>query len=167
MGDYTLSDFAAVANEGIGNGSVWLIILFMLIFGGNGFGNRDSAIADNEILSGQKFDTISRQVNSVGDGICSATYNLAEKINGVQNSLGNAITNEGRSIQTQLCAINNNIDDKFAALEKSQLEQKIAEQSQQINQLSMQQMLCGIPKVNNTAWGVYPYNNNNACCGNV
>ena len=31
------------------------------------------------------------------------------------------------------------------------------------NQLSMAQMLCGIPKVNNTAWGVYPYANQGCC----
>ncbi len=61
-------------------------------------------------------------------------------------------------------AINSNIDNKFAALEKSQLEQQLAAQAAQINQLQINQALCGIPRVSNAAWGVYPYSQPTCGC---
>lgn len=162
--NYSLSDIASLMKDGNGLGSsAWLIILFVLIFGwgGNGFGKSDlNSYASNaqaqDILFGQKFQDLNSAINKVGDGIASLGYSQLQQMDANTASINGNITAEGRAIQTQLCAINSNIDNKFAALEKSQLEQRIAEQSQQINQLSMQQMLCGIPKVNNTAWGVVP-----------
>jgi len=170
--NYSLSDLSAVmGNDGWGAGgsSLILIILFVLIFGGGGFfgGNNryaDSALntfatasSQNEILLGQKFDALSRQINQVGDGLCSSTY-----------ALNNAILGEGRALQTQLAncccenqrnvdsvrydmanfasAINSNIDSKFAALEKSQLEQTIQSQAAQINQLALAQQMAGVVK---------------------
>lgn len=175
---YSLSDIASIMNDGNGcGGSAWvLIILFALIFGINGngfgmgrqgeFGQFATAASQSEILLGQQFQTLNQAVNQVGDGLCSSTYALNNAINGVNQNLGTAITSEGRALQNQLCAINSNIDNKFAALEKSNLEQKIAEQSQQINQLSMQQMFCGIPRISNYAYGVYPYATQGCGCGN-
>jgi len=95
MDGYSLADIASVANEGnFGGNSAWIIILFVLIFGlgGNGFGrNTDQAVANNEILSGQKFDSLSRQINAIGDGLSSLGY-----------AQTNQMSNEARAIQTQL-----------------------------------------------------------------
>lgn len=172
----TASDVLAMTNESGMGGNAFLWIFALLILAGGGFGgfgmNRNTygtgefgtfatASSQNEILLGQKFDALGQKVNQIGDGICSSTYALNNAINGVQTNLGNAITTEGRNIQTQLCAINSNIDNKFAALEKSQLEQRIAEQSQAITQLQMQQMLCGVPKFSSTI----PYSNGCGCTG--
>lgn len=171
----TASDVALLNNDGFGgnNSVIWLFALLALFSGGFGwggnrgdFGNYATASSQTEILLGQQFDRIGQAVNSIGNGIADATYALNEKANSVQTVLGGAIVNEGRAIQTQLCAINSNIDNKFAALEKSQLEQKIAEQSQAISQLQTQQMLCGIPRVNNDAWGIYAYPRCGYACGN-
>lgn len=151
----TASDVALLNNDGFGGGNsfMWIFALLILANGGfGGWGNRGdfgqyaTASSQTEILLGQQFDRLSQAVNAIGNGISSATYDL-----------NNRISDEGRAIQTQLCGINSNIDNKFAALEKSQLEQRIAEQSQQISQLQMAQMMCGVPKINNNAWGVYPY----------
>ena len=166
----TASDIALLGNDnGMGGNSfMWIFALLILCggFGNFGFGNRGNgefgqfatSASQSEILLGQKFDALGQKVNSIGDGICSSTYALNNAINGVQNALGGAITNEGRAIQSQLCAINSNIDNKFANLEKSQLEQKIAEQTAQIQQLQTAQMFCGVPKINPYGYGVYPYN---------
>ncbi|MDO4518587.1 MAG: hypothetical protein Q4B78_05200 [Bacillota bacterium] len=54
-------------------------------------------------------------------------------------------------------SINSNIDAKFAAMEKSQLEARIAEQAAKINQLEISKQFCGIPRINSDAWGVFPY----------
>lgn len=165
---YSLSDIAAVS-DGMngGNSIIWLLILFLFL-GNNGFNRGDygqyaTAASQQEILFGQQFQNLDNKLDRLGNGIADATFSVSQQINNVQNGLGNAVANEGRSIQTQLCAINSNIDNKFAALEKSQLEQRIAEQAQQINQLQLAQAMCGVPKISTAAWGVYPYN---ACgCG--
>lgn len=161
------SDIALLNNDGMngGNALIWIFALLILANGGLGFGNRGdygqyaSAASQQEILFGQQFQGLDNKIDRIGNGIADLGYAIQGNLNNVQTVLGGAITTEGRAIQTQLCAINSNIDNKFAALEKSQLEQRIAEQSQQISQLQMAQMMCGIPKVNNTAWGVYPYSN--------
>lgn len=178
--NYSLSDIAAASGNDMFGGNAWImIILFALIFGinGNGFGGRGdygqfaTAASQQDILFSQKFadldNKMDRGFTSLGNGISDATYALNEKTNSLQTVLGGAIANEGRSIQTQLCAINSNIDNKFAALEKSQLEQRIAEQAAQINQLQMAQAMCGVPKINPNMYGVYPYNAIGCGCNNV
>lgn len=140
---YSLSDIAAAMNgeNGFGNNSAWLIILFVLIFGWGGTGFNKSgelnqyatAASQQQILFNQQFDQLGQKINQIGDGICSSTF-----------SLNNSIANEGRNLQSQLCALNSNIDNKFAALEKSQLEQTIAAQQQQINALNLSQQLAGV-----------------------
>lgn len=176
--NYSLADVAAATGGNMmgGNNVIWLFAILILLsgFGGFGYGNRmgdygqfATAASQQDILFGQKFSDLDNKIDRLGNGIADATFALNNAINGVQTNLGGAITNEGRAIQTQLCAINSNIDNKFAALEKSQLEQKIAEQAQAINQLQTQQMFCGIPRINTNAWGVYAYPYSTGCgCGN-
>lgn len=166
MENYSLSDLAAVTNgaEGIGGaGGLGFLILILLFFmiGGNGWnrngelGQYATAASQQEILFGQQFQNLGSMINKVGDGLCSSTY-----------ALNNSILGEGRAVQTQIAnatldnqrnvdsvrfdmanyanAINSNIDAKFAALEKSQLEQTIASQQNQINQLSLAQQMSGV-----------------------
>lgn len=171
----SLADIAAVTNgngDGMfgGNGMWFFALIVLLLIGNNGlfggrgeFGQYATAASQQDILFGQKFSDLDNKMDRLGNGIADATFALNNSINGVQTNLGGAITTEGRAIQTQLCAINSNIDNKFAALEKSQLEQRIAEQAAQINQLQMAQMLCGIPKASPYGYNLLP---NYACgCG--
>ena len=148
------SDVALLGNnnEWGGNSFMWIFALLILAGGGfGGFNNRGdygqfaTAASQQEILFGQQFQNLDNKMDRLGNGIADSTF-----------ALNNAITGEGRAIQTQLCAINSNIDNKFAALEKSQLEQRIAEQSQQITQLQMAQMMCGVPKVNPYMYSISP-----------
>lgn len=164
MENYSLSDIAAVSeNGGFGGGNAWiLIILFALIFGwgGNGFGG--NANESNNIMDGQRFDALSRQINQIGDGISSLGYSQLQQMDSNTASINGNIVNEGRAIQTQLCAINSNIDNKFAQLEKSQLEQIIANQQNQINQLSMAQQMTGVVRYPmSSSWAM----NGNPFCG--
>ena len=113
--------------------------------------------------------------NSIKDG----TYTTTNAVKDTAYATGAAVANEGRNIQMQLAqcccdnkqstaqvrydmanfaaSINSNIDNKFAALEKSQLEQRLADQATQINQLQLAQAMCGIPRINPAAWGTYMY----------
>lgn len=185
--NYSLADIASVANSDMG-GNWILILLFAMIFGwgGNGW-NRGgdygqyATATSQEILFGQRFQSLDNKMDGLGNGIADATY-----------ALNNAITTEGRSLQGQIAdmnctsqrnidsvrydmanfanAINCNIDNKFAALEKSGLEQRIAEQQNQINQLQLQAQMCGVvryPMANVYTSGTSPFCNCNCNCGNV
>lgn len=194
--NYSLSDLAAVTNgeNGFGGNNAWLIILFIFLFGGYGWGGRGNIAAEatstSEILSNQRYESLSNRVNQVGDGIASATFSLNNSIKDGNSAVSGTVISEGRALQAQIAdatcssqrnvdalrfdmanyaaSINSNIDSKFAALEKSQLEQRLAEQSQAITQLQMQAAVCGIPRINNAAFGTYPYAAPVGCgCGTV
>jgi len=120
-------------------------------------------------------DTAYATTNAVKD----AAYATNNAVKDTAYATGVSIVNEGRALQNQLAQcccdnkqataqvrydmanfaaqINSNIDNKFAALEKSQLEQQLANQASQINQLQMAQAVCGIPRISTYAWGTYPY----------
>jgi len=160
---------AATENDNGFGGNAWvLIILFALIFGNGGFGFGGGNNATNqEILYGQQFQNLGSMVNKIGDGLSSLGYSQLQQMDANTAAINGNIVNEGRAIQTQLCAINSNIDNKFAALEKSQLEQRIAEQAQQINQLNMAQQMANVVRYPN-GWtynaGTSPFCGGNICC---
>lgn len=102
MENYSLSDLrSAVGGDGLGGNSAWvLILLFFFAFGGNGFGfgrNNDVATA-----TGMSFDSLSKQVNQIGDGISSLGYSQLQQMDNNTASINGNIVNEGRAIQTQL-----------------------------------------------------------------
>lgn len=139
---------------------------------------KDTAYATTNAVKDTAYETI----NNVKNG----AYELNNSIKDTAYATSSAVISEGRSLQNQLAqcccdnksataqvrydmanfaaSINSNIDNKFAALEKSQLEQQLAAQAQQIAQLQMQAAVCGIPRVSNYAWGTYPYSQP-SCCG--
>lgn len=189
--NYSLSDIvtATGARDGFAGGNSWvLIILFAMIFGGGGlFGGRGdygqfaTAASQQEILFGQRFSNLDNKMDRLGNGIADATY-----------AVTNNITNEGRNIQMLLAdhncttqrnidsvrfdmsnyanAINQNIDAKFAALEKNQLQAQVAAQAQQIQKLELQSAMCGVVRYpNQTTYtsGSNPFCNCGGCCGNI
>lgn len=199
-GNYSLADLRAVTDgaDGISGGSAWLIILFFLIFGfggGYGFGGRAAnaagEVASTEsIISSQRFDSLSKQINQIGDGLSSLGYSQLQQMDANTASINGNVVNEGRTTQNMISSyacenqknvdalrfdisnyaaqINSNIDSKFAALEKGQLQAQINAQAAQISQLQLSQAVCGIPKVSTSAWGVYPYAAPVTCnCGTV
>ena len=69
--------------------------------------------------------------------------------------------------QRAIDAVNANVNEKFAAIEKGQLQQTIAAQQNQLNQLFMQQQLCGVVRYpSTTAYtaGANPFFGQ-SCCG--
>lgn len=174
-------------------GGFWifaLIILFAMM--GNGFGgwgNRGNgdygqyatAAAQQEILFGQQFGQLNDRLTDVGNGICSLGYDMQGNIGQLgkemalaQNGTNMAIMQTANSLQSQMSgcccdiqrgmdAINANIDAKFAALEKAQLEQRIAQLEQANNQLFVREQLTGVVRYPNG----YTYNaGNSPFCGN-
>lgn len=97
---YSLSDIRAATrddeNWGGNGGSWWIILLFLFAMGGGGFGfggfgGANGALTRAEMQQG--FDTaeITRKLDGMSYGIADSTF-----------ALNNTITNEGRSIQSQL-----------------------------------------------------------------
>ena len=182
-------------NDGWGNGGAWwIIILFLFVFMGGGFwGNRNgdygkyaTAATQQEILFGQQFGQINDRLTNLGNGICSLGYDmqgnicqLGKEMALAQNGTNMTIMQNANSIQEQLAqccrdpqraidGVNANIEAKFAALEKSALEQRIAEQSARIASLEMDNRMYGVVRYPNG----YTYNAgaspfcgcNSGCC---
>lgn len=142
--------------------------------GFGGFGNRGGApVTEAGLCDAMNFNNLENAVGRLSDqnaqqtaqisnGICQLGYDLQGQIGTLSRdvALGNANlaqqmascccgiergldgVNYNNAINT--AAINKNIDDKFAALEKSQLQQTINAQQAQIGQLQLAQALCGV-----------------------
>lgn len=183
-------------NEENGWGSGWFLIvvlfLFMFGFGGNGwnrqgeFGQFATAASQQEILFGQQFGQLNDRLTNIGNGICNLGYEmqggigqLGKEMALAQNGTNMTIMQTGNSIQSQMAqcccdtqraidGVNANIDAKFAALEKSQLEQRIAEQSARIARLEMDNRMYGVVRYPNGYTynaGNSPFCGCNSCCG--
>lgn len=132
---YSLSDIAMASGNNNdcfgGNGSWWIIVLFLFAFcggwGGNAGGYGLQGAANNYVLASD-FATIQRQLsdgfNSIDNaldrqnaGICDLGYTQAQLINGVQinqmqnsNALMSKIADVNYNLATQSCGIGNAIN---------------------------------------------------------
>lgn len=164
-------------NGTFGGGGLLLVVilfLFFVMFGG-GWGNNQrgdldryaTAASQQEILFGQQFGQINDRLTNIGNGICNLGYEmqggfgqLGKEVALGQNGTNMAIMQTGNGIQAQLAdcccktqqaidSVNANIEAKFAAMEKSQLEQRIAEQSARIASLEMDNRMYGVVRYPN------------------
>lgn len=186
--NYSLSDLAAVTGGngfgGMGNGGLLILIVLFLLFGSNGYGRGDygqfaTAASQQDILFSSKFQALDNKIDRIGNGIADATY-----------ALNNAITGEGRGIQTQLaashCENQKNVDalrfdmSNYAAsvnatttaqtqkILDAMAQNKIDSLQAQVNELKTQNMFCGIPRINPYGYGIYAYPTATGCpCANV
>lgn len=173
MENMSPADIKAVTGkdgEGWGGGAWWIIILFLFVFMGGGFwGNRNSdfgqyatAASQQEILFGQQFGQINDRLTNLGNGICSLGYEmqgnigqLGKEVALAQNGTNMTVMQTGNDLQRQISecccttqraidGVNANIEAKFAALEKSQLEQRISQLEQANNQLYIKEQMCNV-----------------------
>ena len=182
--------------ESFGGGAWWIIILFLFVFMGGGFwGNRNqqgdygqyaTAASQQQILFGQQFGQLNDRLTNIGNGICNLGYEMQGNVAalGKEIALGQAGINQqimggNYALAQQLAdcccktqrgldAVSANIDAKFAALEKSQLEGRISQLEQANSQLYLTQQMCGVVKYPMS----YAYSAGNSpfcgggCCGN-
>lgn len=159
MENYSLSDIKAVTGgeSGFGGGNAWfLIILFLFLFNGNGFGGRREDAVSQEILSNQHFNALDARMTALGNGICDSTYAITQ-----------AVTAEGRATQTAISALAAKID----ANEIQNLRDKVADLQLQTSQCRQNEYLvgkltppCPVPAYLTCS----PYQSYNPCggCGN-
>ena len=197
MENMSPADIKAVTGndgEGWGGGAWWIIILFLFVFMGGGWGmNRQSdfgqyatAASQQEILFGQQFGQINDRLTNIGNGICNLGYDvqgnigqLGKEVALAQNGTNMTVMQTGNDIQRQLAecccttqraidGVNANIDAKFAALEKGRLEERISQLEQANNQLYIKEQLNGVvryPTGYSYNAGPSPFCNGNSGCG--
>lgn len=163
---YSLSDIKSImGDEGMGGGWFLIVILFLFLFGFGGMGmNRncgpgncggDGYVTTSQFESENNFRTLDNSNRMTQNGLCQLGYEQANLINSSTAQIVGNITGEGRGLQMQLadccCTTQRAIDS--LKLENCQNTQKIldaittdrmAQMQSQINQLQMQNALCGV-----------------------
>lgn len=195
MDNYSLSDLRAAVGDGEnGWGSGWflIVVLFLFMFGfgrngwnnGDGYGQYATAASQQEILFGQQFGQLNDRLTNIGNGICNLGYEMQGNIGqlGKEMALAQGATNttvmqSANDLQRQLAdcccttqraidGVNATLEAKFAALEKSQLEQRIAEQSARIASLEMDNRMYGVVRYpNGYSYNAGPSPFCGGCCG--
>lgn len=161
MDSYSLADIAAVnGGNNFGGNSMWLIVLFALIFGWGGMGNRDgfgqyaTAASQQEILFGQQFQNLDNKMDRLGNGIADATFALNNSIKDGNAAVTGAVVAEGRGIQQGLDGIRFEMNQNTAKILDTMAQDKIASLQAQVSELKMQNMFCGVPRVSPYAYQI-------------
>ena len=202
MDNMSVADIAAVTRNngygygdgcGYGMGGWWMIILFALIFNGNGFwGNRGTAgepVTESGLCNSMNFNNLENAVGRLGDSQTAG-------FNGLQRDLCqgfsaiNAGINQVRFDNQQCCCETQRLldrNDYNAAMNTASINanttaqtQKIldaicgnrmADMQNQINQLQLHAALCGIPRTTPYGYGIVPQfaqlNCGCGCNGNI
>lgn len=178
---------------GFGGGAWWLIVLFLFAFTGNGWGRNNangepvteaglcSAMNFNDLQNavGRLSDMTKEQTSIISNGICDLGYKIQSDIGG----LGRDVALGQAGISQQICknsgdikydmamgfaAVNKNVDDKFAQMEKYQRDQTIAAQAARINQLELAQQMANVVRYPTAyAYSAGPSPFCGGCCQNV
>lgn len=172
--------------DGWGGGAWWIIVLFLFMFG-NGWNRNTNGqpVTEAGLCDAMNFNNLENAVGRLSDkedlhmmqlsqGLSSVGYENLRNFSQTQDAVKDGNYALSRQVADCCCttqrgidAVNANIDAKFAALEKTQLEQTIAAQQNQINQLNLQAQLCGVVRYpNQTAYtaGANPFFGQ-PCCG--
>lgn len=171
---------------GIGGSGAWvLIILFALIFmfGGGGLfgrsGERNATVGD--IQRSQDFAALERQNNETVAAVRQSAYDVTGALkDNAYNILGElrdvqAATASGFARQQECCcetlraidgvnyngalntaSINANTTAQVQRILDKLSADREAAQTQRINQLEMQQMFCGVPRISPYGYGIVP-----------
>jgi hypothetical protein len=163
VSEASLSDIAAVTNRNDGycndmfggNGAWWLIVLLLFGWGRGGYGfgggyGGGSCVGENYVLA-TDFATIERKLDGINNGICDATFQLTNNLNGNFRTLDGAICNLGyqalqntNAIQSQLagccCDIQGAIKDVAYgnAMNANAIQQQISSCCCDIEKMNMQ-----------------------------
>lgn len=172
--------------NGWGGGVLWVIVLFLIMFG-NGWnrGTSGEAVTEAGLCNAMNFNNLENAVGRLSDkedlhmmqlsqGMSSLGYESLRNFSQTQDAVKDGNYALSRQVADCCCttqraidAVNANVNEKFAAIEKGQLQQTIAAQQNQLNQLFLQQQLCGVVRYpNQTAYtaGTNPFFGQ-PCCG--
>lgn len=183
--NYSLSDIAAVTDGGYGAGGMggwWMIILFALIFGGNGFGfnNRGNCVTEADLCNANSFSELKNSVGRMSDqqaaiarqtdnAICQIGYQNLQNTNALSSQIADCCCGTQAAIQqvrydmaVQNGDLKSLIHSEAEATRNLMQQNKIESLQQQINALQLNSALCGIPRTSPYGYGIYAYP---ACSG--
>lgn len=177
------------------NGFFWIFALLMLpaIFGGgNLFGNRNGEpVTESGLCNAMNFNNLENSVGRISDNqaaiarqtdnaICNLGYETLRNFGSVMSQLSEcccaiqrAIDSVNYNISQSTAAINANTNDKVQKILDWLCADKAAAQAQRINQLELNQALCGVVRYPMTyaySAGNSPFCNSGCgCngCGNI
>ena len=176
---------------GFGGNGLWLFAILALMNGGFGWGNRfgvDGRAATVEDLNNSANFTrlesqvqnngnaISQGFTNLGNGICSLGYQLATDKGEIEKSISDCCCQNQLGIQSvkfdmanYASAINANVTAQVQSVKDMLAADKAAAQAARIQQLELQQALCGVPRIlPATVYGAVPAGYgfyNNCGCG--
>lgn len=186
------SDIALLGNEGMngGNAFLWIFALLILANGGLGgwnrageFGQYATAASQQEILFGQQFQNLDNKLDRLGNGIADATFALNNSIKDGNYATQNIVKDGFCANQKNIDSVRFDMSNYASAIQATDTantqkildvlaQNKIETLQGQINQLQLQNALCGVVRYPNS-WtynaGTSPFCNcNNGCgCGNI
>lgn len=174
---YSLSDIRAATDgvsgmDGFGNGGWIMIILFALIFGGNGFfgGNRNgNPVTEADLCNANSFNELKGSVGRLSDQVDGVNINLTKGICDLGYAIRDLIATLSQQVATCCCEIKSAIDgvrfdmanyaaqtnanttagiqrvlDKLSEQDMQRARDVQAAQQQRIAQLELQQAMCGV-----------------------
>lgn len=192
--DMTPADVAAVTGNNNnddcwGGGAWWIVVLFLFAFCG-GWGNRgngEQPVTEAGLCNAMNFSDLENAVGRLNDSNVNQFQQLGAAVANAntQNALGQAnLTNQ---IQTTACetqraidGVNYNLSQSAACINANTTEQtqkvldaitgnRMADMQSQINQLQLNEALCGVVRYPNATTynaGANPYFAGNGCgCG--
>lgn len=171
MENYTMTpaDIASVTGGNAdfgGMGGGWLlIVLFLLVFGGNGFGfggNRGSVATTEDLASGFNFSALQGKTNDIlaavngvnqnlANAICQSSYQTAQDINALARQLADCCCTTQRAIDSVKFDMANyaaSTNAAIAAGTQKILDKMCADQTAalyaRVQSLELQNALCGV-----------------------
>lgn len=187
----TASDVALLNDRrdgGWGDGSfMWIFALLILAGGGGLFGNnRGQAVTEADLCSANSFSELKGSVGRLSDqvggaytglqnGICNLGYEMASQFNSLERQLADCCCTTQRAIDgvnfnlaNSTAAINANTSAGIQKILDKMCETEAARQTQRIQQLELQQALCGVVRYPNAMTynaGYSPFCGNTGCGG--
>lgn len=191
---YSLSDVAAVTrggDYGWGDGSfMWIFALLILgMNGGWGFGgNRfnGNPVTEADLCNANSFSELKNDVGRLSDqvgnmytglqnGLCNLGYTNLENFNATQRQIADCCCTTQRNVDSvkfdmanYTAAINANTTAQTQKILDTLCQNKIEAQAQRINQLELQQAMCGVvryPLATTYSAGFSPFCGCNPCAG--
>lgn len=119
---YDINDNDRRDGYGAEGGWIWIMLIFILLAGGDGFGNRNSdSLTRAEMCDGFNFNNIESGIRGIQNGLCDGFYaqntTMLQGFNGVQRDLCNGFNGVNQNInqarfdaQQCCCETNRNID---------------------------------------------------------
>lgn len=192
MENYSLADIrAAMGEDGFGGGNGWwLILLFLFLGRGGGFyGGGGNPVTEADLCNANSFSELKGQIGRLSDqlgntymglqnGLSNFGYETLRNFNGVERQIADCCCTTQRAIDSvrfdmanYAAAANANTTAGIQKILDKMCEDKEAQMAARIQQLELQQAMCGVVRYPLQATyavnPAYPHYNNCGCGCNV